>query len=107
MLGISRQAYYRWQRDPVSQRDWDDAPGEAHENKPYTPQHNGKVERYQRILAEELLNARDFSCEDARSTAITVWNIHYNTPRPSSGAGGRPPASRLPTGDINVQSSYS
>ena len=25
VLGISRQAYYQWVRDPVSQRDWDDA----------------------------------------------------------------------------------
>jgi hypothetical protein len=28
--------------------------------KPYTPRHNGKVERYQRLLAEELLYARQF-----------------------------------------------
>ena len=27
-------------------------------NRPYTPRHNGKVERYYRILAEERLNAR-------------------------------------------------
>ena len=25
VLGISRQAYYQWESDPVSQRDWDDA----------------------------------------------------------------------------------
>lgn len=25
VLGISRQAYYQWKSDPVSQRDWDDA----------------------------------------------------------------------------------
>src|SRR5690625_1310889 len=74
--------------------------------KPYTPRHNGKVERYQRILAEELLYAREFSSEDARSTAIAVWNIHYNYHRPHSGAGGRPPASRLRTGVTNVQPSY-
>lgn len=48
------------------------------QTKPYTPRHNGKVERYQRILAEELLYAREFSSEDARSTAVAVWNIHYN-----------------------------
>lgn len=38
--------------------------------KPYTPRHNGKVERYQRILAEELLYAREFTSEDSRSAAI-------------------------------------
>lgn len=75
--------------------------------KPYTPRHNGKVERYQRILAEELLYARDFSCEAARSTAIMVWNIHYNYHGPHTAAGGRPPASRLPSGVTNVQPSYS
>ncbi len=25
MLGFSKQAFYKWQADPVSQRDWDDA----------------------------------------------------------------------------------
>lgn len=74
--------------------------------KPYAPRHNGKVERYQRILAEELLYARDFTSEDARSSAIAVWNIHYNYHRPHSGAGGRPPASRLRARVTNVQPSY-
>lgn len=55
-----------------------------------TPRHNGRVERYQRILAEELLYAREFSSEDARSSAIAVWNVHYNYHRPHSGACGRP-----------------
>ncbi len=75
--------------------------------KPYTPRHNGKVERYQRILAEELLYAREFDSEDARTSAIAVWNIHFNYHRPHSGAGGRPPASRLRDGVTNVQPSYS
>ena len=47
--------------------------------RPYTPRHNGKVERYQGILAEELLYAREFESEDARDTAIGIWNIHYNS----------------------------
>jgi transposase InsO family protein len=71
---------------------------------PYTPRHNGRVERYQRILAEELLYARGFISEDARSSAIAVWNIHYNYHRPHSGSDGRPPASRLSV--TNVQPSY-
>jgi len=56
--------------------------------KPSTPRHNGKVERYQRILSEELLYAREFTSEDGRAAAICVWNIHYNYRRPHSGAGG-------------------
>jgi hypothetical protein len=38
-------------------------------------QADGKVERYQRITAEEVLYAREFTSEDARSAAIAVWNI--------------------------------
>jgi transposase len=74
--------------------------------RPFTPRHNGKVERYQRILAEELLYARQYVSEDHRSDAIAVWNIHYNYHRPHSAAGGRPPASKLTTGVTNVLPSY-
>jgi transposase InsO family protein len=71
-----------------------------------TPRHNGKVGRYQRILAEELLYAREFTSEAARSAAIAGWNIHYNYHRPHSGAGGRPPASRSSACVTNVRPSY-
>jgi hypothetical protein len=74
--------------------------------KPYTPRHNGKVERYQRIVSEEILYAHEFTSEDDRAAAISVWNIHYNHHRPHSGAGGLPPASRLESGVTNVQPSY-
>ena len=57
--------------------------------KPYTPKHNGKA-RYQRIMAEEVLYAHEYGCEDERSAAIRVWNIHYNHHRPHSAADGRP-----------------
>jgi len=71
--------------------------------KPFTPRHNGKAERYQRILAEEVLYAREYRSEAERSTAIAVWNIHYNYHRPHSAANGQPPASRLHAGVTNVQ----
>ena len=38
--------------------------------KPYTPKHNGKVERYNHIRAEELLYSR----EQQRRTTVEVWN---------------------------------
>ncbi len=63
--------------------------------RPYTPRHNGKVERYQRILAEELLYARDWTSESERAAALTIWNIHYNYHRAHTAIGDRPPASRL------------
>jgi hypothetical protein len=36
-------------------------------------------ERYNRILAEEFLYAREWTSEHQRSAALSVWNIHYNT----------------------------
>jgi transposase len=74
---------------------------------PYTPRHNGKVERYNRIISEELLYARIWISETQRSEAIKVWNIHYNYHRPHTAAGDQPPASLLPAGVTNVMASYS
>jgi Integrase core domain len=62
--------------------------------RPFTPRHNGNVERYQRTLAEEVLYARPYDSEDERSAAIGVWTIHYNYHRPHSAVGGQPPATR-------------
>lgn len=73
---------------------------------PYTPRHNGKVERYNRILAEEFLYARSWHSEQQRSDALRVWNIHYNYHRPHGAAGNQPPAVRLPLAVTNVLSSY-
>jgi transposase InsO family protein len=72
--------------------------------RPHTPRHNGKVERYNRILAEELLYARVWTSEAERAAAITIWNVHYNYHRPHTAAGDRPPASRLHAGVTNVTS---
>jgi transposase InsO family protein len=73
---------------------------------PYTPRHNGKVERYNRIIAEEFLYARSWVSEDQRSDALSVWNIHYNYHRPHGAAGGQPPALQLRAGVTNVLTSY-
>src|SRR5690606_14704607 len=40
--------------------------------RPYTPRHNGKVERYQRILAEELLYAHTWNSEQQRTRRLAV-----------------------------------
>ncbi|AXY49427.1 MULTISPECIES: IS481 family transposase [Rhodococcus] len=73
---------------------------------PYTPRHNGKVERYNRILAEEFLYARTWTSEQQRSEALHVWNVHYNYHRPHTAVGDRPPASKLRAGVTNVMASY-
>ncbi|MGL5861162.1 MAG: IS481 family transposase [Phycicoccus sp.] len=74
--------------------------------KPYTPKHNGKVERYQRSMANEVLYAQPWTSEAHRAQGISIWLIHYNYHRPHTATGDRPPASRLKAGVTNVMSSY-
>ncbi|MEV0767765.1 IS481 family transposase [Nocardia salmonicida] len=74
--------------------------------RPYTPRHNGKVERYNRILAEEFLYAREWTSEHQRTEVLGIWNVHYNYHRPHSAAGNRPPATQVRTGVTNVMASY-
>lgn len=53
----------------------------------YTPRHNGKVERYQRIMTDECLDARAYDSENERREAIVVW-VHqygYHRATPPSG----------------------
>lgn len=82
-------------------------PGSRHQRvMPYTPRHHGKVERYQRILAEEFLYNRVRTSEDQRTQALAAWNVHYNYHRPHTAAGNQPPASRLHAGVTNLMASY-
>lgn len=73
----------------------------------YTPKHNGKVERYNRILAEGFLYARTWTSEDQREKALETWNLHYNYHRPHGVHDGKPPASATPSRVNNVLASYS
>lgn len=73
---------------------------------PYTPRHNGKIERYNRILAEEFLYARTWHSEAERAGALEVWRQHYNYHRPHGAHGGQPPASATPLRVNNVLASY-
>ena len=73
----------------------------------YTPRHNGKVERYNRILAEEFLYARAFTSDAQRTTALEVWNVHDNYHRTHTACGNRPPATRTPARVMNVATSNS
>ena len=80
---------------------------EHRRTKPYTPKHNGKVERYNRILAEEFLYARTWHSEAERAEALKIWNQHYNYHRPHTAHQGQPPASATPSRVNNVLASYS
>lgn len=73
---------------------------------PYTPRHNGKVERYNRILAEEFLYSNPWSSEHQRADALAIWNVHYNYHRPHGAVGGLPPAALFTQGVTNVMASY-
>ncbi|MBO1029331.1 IS481 family transposase [Micrococcus luteus] len=81
--------------------------GRHHRIRPYTPRHNGKVERYNRLMVDEVIYARPYSSEQARREALAVWVNHYNYHRPHTSCGDAPPASLAPTRVNNVMPSYS
>ena len=62
---------------------------------PRRPQVNGKVERFNRTLLEEWAYVRLYRSNGARLQALNRWLEFYNSSRPHTALGGRPPASRL------------
>lgn len=62
---------------------------------PRRPQVNGKVERFNRTLLEEWAYVRLYRSNGARLQALARWMEFYNSSRPHTALGGRPPASRL------------
>lgn len=68
--------------------------------KPYTPRHNGKVERYNRLLADEGLYIRPYPSEQARREAIGTRSTTSITLGPISPAAisPQPHASRPVSG---------
>ena len=63
---------------------------------PRTPKRNGKIERYQQTLAREWAYGQRYRSSDTRAIALPFWTAHYNTTRPHSEIGDRPPISRAP-----------
>ena len=63
--------------------------------RPYRPQTNGKVERFNRTLLHEWAYARPYASERLRRKALPKWLHIYNHHRAHTALGGRPPASRV------------
>ncbi|MBC6451748.1 IS481 family transposase, partial [Actinokineospora xionganensis] len=64
--------------------------------RPYRPQTNGKVERFNRTLLDEWAYARPYQSETERREALPHWLHTYNHHRGHTALGGQPPASRVP-----------
>jgi transposase InsO family protein len=65
---------------------------------PRTPKRNGKIERVQQTLAREWAYGQRYRSSTARAAALPAWLDHYNSNRPHSSIGNRPPVTRLPFG---------
>ena len=63
--------------------------------KPYRPRTNGKVERFHQTMAREWAYGLLYQSHRERAAALPHWLNHYNTARPHSSIGGRPPISRI------------
>jgi transposase InsO family protein len=63
--------------------------------RPYRPQTNGKVERFNRTLVTEWAYAEVYLSDDARAATYADWLHSYNHHRPHTGIGGQVPADRV------------
>lgn len=74
---------------------------------PGSPWENGYVESFNGKLRDELLNGEIFYTLREAKVLIEAWRVHYNTVRPHSALGYRPPAPEAfapPTGSASLGS---
>jgi transposase InsO family protein len=65
--------------------------------RPYRPRTNGKAERFIKTLQVEWAYAASYQTHHHRATALRPWLEYYNTRRPHSALGHKPPASIIGT----------
>ena len=65
--------------------------------RPYTPRTNGKAERFIQTALREWAYAKPYRSSRGRAGALGPFLTHYNTTRPHTAHGQRPPLSRLAT----------
>ena len=70
--------------------------GRHHRTRPYTPPHNGKIERYNRLMVDEVLCTRSSTSEQARHEALQSWVNHNTYHRPQTSCGEARPTSPAP-----------
>ncbi|MER7149650.1 IS481 family transposase [Streptomyces lydicus] len=63
--------------------------------RPYRPQTNGKVERFNRTLLDEWAYLRPYTSNTERTQALTGFLHTYNHHRSHTALGGKPPISRV------------
>ncbi|MFM9974096.1 MAG: IS481 family transposase, partial [Beijerinckiaceae bacterium] len=70
--------------------------------KPYTPQTNGKAERFIKTALAEWAYARSYSSSKARTQQLKPWTHQYNWHRPHGSLNSMPPISRLGLSEDNL-----
>ena len=69
--------------------------------KPYTPETNGKAERFVQTSLREWAYATPYNHSDQRRDALTPFLQHYNHHRPHFGLKGKTPISRIPGNNLS------